>query len=912
MHYRLVYQDNKSHKFWQVTVSSNSYTVCFGKVGTSGTEQVKQAANSQEAIKFAEKLVAQKLKKGYVIESQADDAPKGWLEQLINALIPTYKSEILRYKPANYRAIRLRYSNETFDLGLEEDPEGDYWEHFYSDYFYEHDAVYQFFEFYDDDDEEIERDTWPHEEQDCPALEGFLCSIALAKAYQALVSDQDLVSHLSNIEKITIDIDDSVMLPFTSHFPPQAVRQSLATTFAASDELQALFLDLWQDRLNGPGCALLDDLGIHYERPKKADRRSEFKSAIRQAESFWKDDLNKKSIAVLEPITKELLGEEELYRDELEKACGVLASAYRDNEQLDEALSWYGLGAGLIPHGWTALNFLRALHKAERFDNLLAAAQNHLVHAGRQDRSYCFYSYFYLAIAQVHAGDEAESKKSCQRIRQYVNAKTEENWLEEFVKTLKTLAKNNVPLASTILASEFPEYCDGEQDQEYLAWWKSVPRLAQFNLAKAVGADVEDMQASAIARMWQLQSLQLDRREIDSCDFLKPFTRLRSLQVSNNNICSLLPLQSLTALDDLQLAGNPLQSLDGLPNSLDELCIANCDLLSIEQLRDCGELCELDISGNEIEDISPLSNLKKLKILRAHENPINDISALENLQSLRRLDIEDCPIESGIELLASLPRLTDLQMDYGLAKKHKHILTWQKNFWDELEECLSAEEITEIRQWLEEIKSVDIVRARVLDESEPQFKHALAAIYKLDYLDFDDWELPGLALLGPLKRISSISLENTRIRSLDEISHWRLLQSLDVSQNPGLNISAVSQFVDLQRFMAKDCGLRSVDCLKNLNKLEVLNLSNNPIKSLEALTGLPELRRLHLDGISCGGLSYLSHLKKLQRLSIEAWQGVINLTDLRECKSLRSIHCSSQAEVIGLESLQNLVEFEIR
>ena len=37
----LEYQDDKSHKFWQIAVTENNFTVTYGKVGTQGRSQTK-------------------------------------------------------------------------------------------------------------------------------------------------------------------------------------------------------------------------------------------------------------------------------------------------------------------------------------------------------------------------------------------------------------------------------------------------------------------------------------------------------------------------------------------------------------------------------------------------------------------------------------------------------------------------------------------------------------------------------------------------------------------------------------------------------------------------------------------------------------------------------------------------------
>ena len=55
-----------SRKFWEISLSGNSFTVRFGRIGTAGQSQTKTFADEARAKREAENLVAEKLKKGYV------------------------------------------------------------------------------------------------------------------------------------------------------------------------------------------------------------------------------------------------------------------------------------------------------------------------------------------------------------------------------------------------------------------------------------------------------------------------------------------------------------------------------------------------------------------------------------------------------------------------------------------------------------------------------------------------------------------------------------------------------------------------------------------------------------------------------------------------------------------------------
>ncbi len=62
---RFIYQKELSNKFWDIEYSGGTQKVTFGKIGTKGRESVKEFSSEEECIKESEKIIAQKIKKGY-------------------------------------------------------------------------------------------------------------------------------------------------------------------------------------------------------------------------------------------------------------------------------------------------------------------------------------------------------------------------------------------------------------------------------------------------------------------------------------------------------------------------------------------------------------------------------------------------------------------------------------------------------------------------------------------------------------------------------------------------------------------------------------------------------------------------------------------------------------------------------
>ncbi|SDF49417.1 WGR domain-containing protein [Chitinophaga filiformis] len=76
MRSKFIYQDGNSNKFWDIEINRNQFTVYFGKAGTQGQTQTKEYTSEEECRKAADKLIAEKVKKGYSqVAEDASDEP---------------------------------------------------------------------------------------------------------------------------------------------------------------------------------------------------------------------------------------------------------------------------------------------------------------------------------------------------------------------------------------------------------------------------------------------------------------------------------------------------------------------------------------------------------------------------------------------------------------------------------------------------------------------------------------------------------------------------------------------------------------------------------------------------------------------------------------------------------------------
>lgn len=62
----LVFQDKKSNKFWNLETSGKKFTTSWGRIGTIGQHKAKSFYSKDRCEYEAKKVIASKIKKGYV------------------------------------------------------------------------------------------------------------------------------------------------------------------------------------------------------------------------------------------------------------------------------------------------------------------------------------------------------------------------------------------------------------------------------------------------------------------------------------------------------------------------------------------------------------------------------------------------------------------------------------------------------------------------------------------------------------------------------------------------------------------------------------------------------------------------------------------------------------------------------
>ncbi|CAF4165564.1 unnamed protein product, partial [Rotaria sp. Silwood2] len=191
---------------------------------------------------------------------------------------------------------------------------------------------------------------------------------------------------------------------------------------------------------------------------------------------------------------------------------------------------------------------------------------------------------------------------------------------------------------------------------------ENLRNLSNLRELKLYGNKIERIEN--LECLTQLQTLQLQYNEIQSIGSgLVYLTRLQSLRIDSNKLSLIRSdeVLKLAQLKTLDISDCSIENLDFINtlSSISELRACHCYLKTLpNQFRNLRYLIDLDLSNNELINITPLKNLSSLRILHLAYNHIQDIQILSSLVLLNELDLNN----NQINLVPNtFDKLIDLQ-----------------------------------------------------------------------------------------------------------------------------------------------------------------------------------------------------------------------------------------------------------
>lgn len=270
-------------------------------------------------------------------------------------------------------------------------------------------------------------------------------------------------------------------------------------------------------------------------------------------------------------------------------------------------------------------------------------------------------------------------------------------------------------------------------------------------------------------------------------------------------------------------------------------------------------LSALDLSGNRISDLKPLSRLVALRTLDLSDNGISDLSDLSHLRSLRSLSLDGCTA-SDFSPLYHLKNLTHLSL-HGVPMTSKQLNALQ----DALPNC-------EISCDSDCIRPVRTLR--------------------LGGMTFDS-------------DVEVLDLSGRNLRTIRVLSECTNLKYLDLRGNRISDLSPLEDLTELEWLCLWDNRVSDLSPLEDLPELTYLDLDSNTVTDIGALRGLTELEELWLNGNPVADFTPLYEMPQLTRLGLHN----VGLTD-DVLQSLSALEHLTELDVTGNPALTAVAAFQ--
>ncbi len=368
----------------------------------------------------------------------------------------------------------------------------------------------------------------------------------------------------------------------------------------------------------------------------------------------------------------------------------------------------------------------------------------------------------------------------------------------------------------------------------------------------------------------------------------------------------------LAAITDLSLSYENIASLksgdfSGLP-SLTELDLSGNSISNISPLTGLTKLTYLDLSWNSISNIWTLSGLTKLTYLDLSGNSITSVSVLERLTTLTDLKLSDNSISNYDPLRRLLTAIDGIEGHQGLTLD----INIPPVFTEGTRTTRSVAEYTPPSQDIGDPVSATDADGEYLSYSlegtdadsfsingstgQLQTSAALNYQTKRSYsvtVSVDDGYEGGTdtiavtiyvtnvneALITPVNQRTqevqdAIVDKVSGVDNADDVTPAHLAAITDFSlRSEGITSLKSGDFSGLSSLANLDLAdnsISNISVLSGLTKLTELNLSDNIISNISQLSSLTKLTTLYLERNAISNVSVLERLTKLTYLSLES------------------------------------------
>ncbi len=222
-----------------------------------------------------------------------------------------------------------------------------------------------------------------------------------------------------------------------------------------------------------------------------------------------------------------------------------------------------------------------------------------------------------------------------------------------------------------------------------------------------------------------------------------------------------------------------------LLKNLKKLNISGGQLNDLSPLKDLDKLRLLWIDNTDIYDLSPLKSLINLEQLSVHQTQICDLTPLKDLINLKLLFLDNTLVEN-LEPLHNLINLTKLT----IYNTHVNDLTPLKN--------------------LINLQQIDMEFLKITDLTP------LKNLINLQELDISNTQIGDLIPLKDLINLQEFSIWNTQVIDLTPLKNLKNLRRLDMPETNVKDLSPLKDLINLQEIDISNTLVNDLSPLKSI------------------------------------------------------------------------------------------------
>jgi internalin A len=351
-----------------------------------------------------------------------------------------------------------------------------------------------------------------------------------------------------------------------------------------------------------------------------------------------------------------------------------------------------------------------------------------------------------------------------------------------------------------------------------------------------------------------LTDLELGYNQITNITNLSALGQLTYLDLEGNQITDMTPLDSLANLQDLYLSNNNLLSLPTLSGmkSLYQLDISyNTNLTVFSNLAEAGGLGYLDLDGDQISDLSSLTNLTDLYDIELDGTQITDLGSLESLAQNG---------DSGVYL--SVMNDPGLNTNTGVPAEVLYLMgfNWTVNYAVQIPDANLNTAVLNILVANQILPDGSVTITPTDMATLTSITAVAAGITNMEGLEFAtgltnlDLQWNGVTDLTPIANLTgltSLNLETNQITNLSLLSNLTQLTELDLDNNQIINVTPLQNLPNLVYLGLDDNQINDFSPLADaetpLTALVDLELSGNQITIIPDISSFTSLTSLYLE-----------------------------------------------------------------